>query len=132
MSAAPGTVLSVICCSYLQAFHLQSGPSHRNNDDPVLSLSLSYSQFSSVLIIVPELQELQRYQNMGGEGRGRGARRDKKRGSGRKKVSIRRREEKRNLRGGRRERLTKYKAGWIDMFTFRNRTTEKVKPLYLL
>lgn len=70
MSAAPGTVLSVICCSYLQAFHLQSGPSHRNNDDPVLSLSLSYSQFSSVLIIVPELQELQRYQNMGGEGRG--------------------------------------------------------------
>lgn len=70
MSAAPGTVLSVICCSCLQAFHLQSGPSHRNNDDPVLSLSLSYSQFSSVLIIVPELQELQRYQNMGGEGRG--------------------------------------------------------------
>lgn len=70
MSAAPGTVLSVICSSCLQAFHLQSGPSHRNNDDPVLSLSLSYSQFSSVLIIVPELQELQRYQNMGGEGRG--------------------------------------------------------------
>lgn len=65
MSRAPGAVLSIVCSSRLQAFHLQSGPSHRNNDDPVLSLSLSYSQFSSVLIIVPQLQELPRYQDMG-------------------------------------------------------------------
>lgn len=55
MSRAPGAVLSIACSSCLQAFHLQSGSSHRNNDDLVLSLSLSYSQFSSVLIIVPQL-----------------------------------------------------------------------------
>lgn len=51
----------------LQLFICRAGPSHRNNDDPVLSLSLSYSQFSSVLIIVPELQELPRYQDGWGE-----------------------------------------------------------------
>lgn len=62
VSRAPlGALLSVICSSCLQAFHLQC--SHRNNDDPVLSLSLSYSQFSSVLIIVPQLQELLRHQD---------------------------------------------------------------------
>lgn len=68
MSKAHGAVLSIVCSSCLQAFYLQSGPSHRNNDDPVLSLSLSYSQFSSVLIIVPQLRELLRYQDRGERG----------------------------------------------------------------
>ena len=107
MSRAPGAVLSVVCSSCLQAFHLQSGPlTHRNNDDPVLSLSLSYSQFSSVLIIVPQLQELPRYQDRGerereGErkregGRRRGGgeetRRDKKTERGRKESLHERKE----------------------------------------
>ena len=107
MSRAPGAVLSVVCSSCLQAFHLQSGPlTHRNNDDPVLSLSLSYSQFSSVLIIVPQLQELPRYQDRGGErkrggekkrgreeGGGEETRRDKK-DRARQKESLHEREER--------------------------------------
>lgn len=99
MSGAPGAVLSIVCSSCLEAFHLQSGPSHRNNDDPVLSLSLSYSQFSSVLIIVPQLQELPRYQDRGERQRERGGegeektRRDKKRERGGKKVGMRERKE---------------------------------------
>lgn len=105
----------------------ESGPSHRNNDDPVLSLSPSYSQFSSVLIIVPELHELLLYQNR------EGARRDKKRGRGREESQPEREEgERLNPQGGRKERMTKYKDGWIDMYTDRNRKTEKVKPEYLL
>ncbi len=82
MSRAPGAVLSVVCSSCLQAFHLQSGPSHRNNDDPVLSLSLSYSQFSSVLIIVPQLQELPRYQDRGERERKGERERERERGGG--------------------------------------------------
>lgn len=103
MSRAAGAVWSIICSSCLQAFHLPSGPSHRNNDDPLLSLSPSYSQFSSVLIIVPQLQELPHYQDRGerqrerkkGGGGGRRIQGEIKRESKeeRKKVSMRERKE---------------------------------------
>ena len=114
MSKAPGAVLSIVCSSCLQAFHLRSGPSHRNNDDPVLSLSLSYSQFSSVLIIVPQLQELPHYQDRrerereGEEKTGRDKKRERERD---RKKSALEGGKRANLQGGRGERMTKYKDG---------------------
>lgn len=52
-------------------------------------------------------------------------RKDKKKESKAERKSAGDRGKRPNLQGGTRERMTKYKDGWTDLITDRNRETEK-------
>ena len=141
MSRAPGAVLSVVCSSCLQAFHLQSGPFTQKQWWPS-------SEFVSVLQPVlfcpnhsPSAPRAAAPPRQGGERekeRGRERKRERererereektrrdKKDRARRIESLYEREERANLRGGRRERMTKCKDGWMDLFGDGNRERER-------
>lgn len=134
MSRAPGAVLSVVCASCLQAFHLQSGSLTQKQWWPS-------SEFVSVLQPVlfcpnhsPSAPRAAALPRQGREREERGKETERE-GGRRRQGEIKRQSEAErksawergktaNLWGGRRERMTKYKDGGIDLFTDGNRKRE--------